>query len=326
MDNNKCMVSVLCTAFNHGPYIREALEGFVNQQTDFEYEILVNDDRSDDDTAAIITEYAERYPKLVRPFIQEKNLYSQGVNIYDAVFYPVARGKYIALCEGDDYWCDPMKLQLQVDFLEAHPEYSGCVHNSTIKYCDGSKPDRPYVPEKGDRDMGFEQVIEGMGVSFHTSSILARREFIMNPPDYRDVAFRHGFTDYAIAIRLSLEGKIRFIERPMSVYRIASNPAAWSSGVNRQYKSLKRFIGGEIAMLRCLMPRLDEEKAALARRVLLEREYELFYITGQVYEMLKPPYDEIHRKKDFKFRLKHRVKCLFPFINRAYRKKMGYGD
>ena len=75
---NKIMVSVVCTAYTHGPYIREALESFVNQNTDFEYEVLVNDDCSTDDTADIIREFAERYPNIIIPFIQEKNLYSQG--------------------------------------------------------------------------------------------------------------------------------------------------------------------------------------------------------------------------------------------------------
>lgn len=323
---NKIMVSVVCTAYNHGPYIREALESFVNQKTDFEYEVLVNDDCSTDDTADIIREFAEKYPERIIPFIQEKNLYSQGINIYNHVFYPVARGKYIALCEGDDYWTDPMKLQLQVDFLESHPEYTACVHNTMIHYCDASQPDRPYVPAEGDRDIPFEQVIQGMGVSYHTSSIIARRENIIDTTDYRDVAYRHGFTDYAIGIRFSLEGKVRFLERFMSVYRVASNPAAWSSGVNNHYRGLKRFVVGEIEMFKTLLPHLDEEKAALVKQVLLEREYELFYITGQVREMTKPPYLEIHRKKDLKFRFKHWLKCNIPFLHRIYRKKMGYGD
>jgi len=323
---NRIMVSVVCTAYNHGAYIREALESFANQQTDFEYEILVNDDCSTDDTADIIRELAEKYHTLIRPFIQEKNLYSQGLNIYNHVLYPAARGKYIAVCEGDDYWTDPMKLQLQVDFLENNPEYSACVHNSMIHYCDASQPDKPYVPVEGDRDIPFERVIQGMGVSYHTSSILARRENIVDSTDYRDVASRHGFTDYPVGIRLSLEGKVRFLERFMSVYRVASNPASWSSGVNSQYRGLKRFIAGEIEMFRTLLPHLDPEKAALVKQVLLEREYENFYITGQVHEMTKPPYLEIHRKKDLKFRFKHWLKCNIPFLNSIYRKKMGYGD
>ena len=95
-----CLVSVLCTAYNHEEYIRDALESIVTQQTDFPFELLVNDDASTDGTAAIIREYAEKYPDIVRPFYQEKNLYSQDIDIYYAVFFPNARGKYVAFCEG----------------------------------------------------------------------------------------------------------------------------------------------------------------------------------------------------------------------------------
>ena len=106
-----CKVSVVCTAYNHEKYLRDALESFVGQETDFPFEVLVNDDASTDGTAAILREYAERYPAIIRPFYQEKNIFSRGGNIYDEVFYPVARGEYIAACEGDDRWTDPHKLQ-----------------------------------------------------------------------------------------------------------------------------------------------------------------------------------------------------------------------
>ncbi len=214
-----CKVTVVCTAYNHEAYLRDALEGFVSQETDFPFEVLVNDDASTDGTAAILREYAARYPDIIRPFYQEKNLYSQGINIYDAVFYPVARGEYIAACEGDDRWTDPHKLQLQVDFLDAHPDYSACVHNTLAHTVGGEEPDRVLFEQGEDRDVPFEQVIRGMSHAFHTSSILARREYIVNPPEFRNVAFRHGFTDYAVGVWLTLNGKVRFLDRCMSVYR-----------------------------------------------------------------------------------------------------------
>ena len=180
----KCKVSVLCTAYNHEKYIRDALEGFVSQKTDFPFEVLVNDDCSSDGTADIIREYAGKYPDIIRPFYQEKNLYSQGgmTHLFASVFYPNARGEYMALCEGDDYWSDPEKLQRQVSFLDAHPDYTACVHNTVLHYCDGSAPDAALRPEgQGDRDVDFNTVVNGPSGSFHTSSILARREYIVDP-------------------------------------------------------------------------------------------------------------------------------------------------
>lgn len=322
-------VSVLCTAYNHEKYIRDALEGFVSQRTDFPFEVLVNDDCSSDGTAAIIREYAEKYPDIIRPFYQEKNLYSQGdmASLFAEVFYPNARGEYIALCEGDDFWTDAEKLQSQVDFLDAHPDYSACVHNTMLHYCGGDKPDAPLRPDgEGDRDVDFYTVVRGAAESFHTSSILARREYIVNPPDFHYTAAAHGFTDYAIGLWLALNGKIRFIDRVMSVYRIASNPAAWSARLGGQYAKLKEFIVGELAMLEKLLLHLNEEQRAAAERVILERQYELYYIEGRVNELVKPPYDEIFRAKPFKYRLNVALKRLFPTLHRLYRRRRGYED
>ena len=321
-----CTVSVLCAVFNHEEFLRGTLDSFLSQKTDFPFEVLVNDDASTDATAAILREYAEKYPEIIRPFYQQENLYSRRKNVYDLVFFPAARGKYIAVCEGDDYWNDPEKLQRQVDWLEGHPEYSACVHNSFGRFSD--QPDRVLFPQEGDRDIPFELVITGMSHAYHTSSILARRENILNPPDYRNVAYEQGyFTDYAIGVRLSLEGKVRFLDRCMSVYRIGSNPSAWSKGVGQEYFKLKRFVSGEIAMLKTLEGHdLTQEQRKATDRVILEREYELLYLEGRVDEMVKPPYDEIHRSMGTGRIVTTQLKRLFPRLHRLYRKRKGYGD
>ena len=326
VDTPACKVSVLCATFNHEDYLRQTLDSFIGQKTDFPFEVLVNDDASTDGTAEILREYAERYTEIIRPFYQKENLYSRRMNVYDLVFFPAARGKYIALCEGDDYWNDPEKLQLQADWLDAHPDYSACVHNSIGKFSE--QPDRVLFAQDGDRDIPFEQVINGMSYAYHTSSILARREFILNPPDYRDVAYEKGyFTDYAIGVRLCLEGKVRFLDRCMSVYRIGSNPSAWSKGVGQEYSKLTRFVSGEIAMLETLKGHeLTPEQKAAVDRVILEREYELLYLQGRVNEMVKPPYDQIHLSMGAGRIVTTQLKRMFPRLHRLYRKNRGYGD
>ena len=128
--NDDVVVSVLCTAYNHEKYIRSALDGFVNQKTNFRYEVLINDDASTDHTAAIIAEYEAKYPDIIKPVYQTENQYSKGVFITKSILFPRSKGKYTAICEGDDYWCDENKLQKQVDFLESHEEYAACVHNT----------------------------------------------------------------------------------------------------------------------------------------------------------------------------------------------------
>jgi glycosyltransferase involved in cell wall biosynthesis len=120
--NEKPLVSIICTVYNHEPFLRQCLDGFVMQKTNFKFEAIVHDDCSTDGSAAIIREYAEKYPDIIKPIYEEENQYSKGT--LDKVINPYLKGKYIALCEGDDYWTDPLKLQKQVDFLETHKDYS----------------------------------------------------------------------------------------------------------------------------------------------------------------------------------------------------------
>ena len=173
MENN-VLVSSCCLTYNHADYLRDTLEGFLMQKVDFPVEILINDDASTDRTAEIVREYEAKYPELIHAFYQPVNLYSQGKDLCLEVLYPQARGKYIALCEGDDYWTEPTKLQRQVDFLETHPEYSACVHNTMLHYCSGNGKDKPLLSHTEDCDDRFEDICNGMAFSFHTSSIVAK--------------------------------------------------------------------------------------------------------------------------------------------------------
>lgn len=118
-------VSISCLTYNHAPFLRRCLDGFLMQQCDFDFEILIHDDASNDGTQEIIKEYQQKYPQIIKPILQTENQWSKGVNgISFRANFPRARGKYIAMCEGDDYWTDPYKLQQQVDFLENNPHFS----------------------------------------------------------------------------------------------------------------------------------------------------------------------------------------------------------
>lgn len=125
---NFVKVSVCCLTYNHAKYLRQALDSMLCQITDFQYEIIVLDDASTDETQKIIKEYCQKYPKLIRSVLQKENQYSKGIAVVNEIFYPLAKGEYIAYCEGDDYWTDPCKLQQQVDFLDSHPKYIACTH------------------------------------------------------------------------------------------------------------------------------------------------------------------------------------------------------
>lgn len=128
---NEVMVSISCITYNHENYIAQAIESFLMQKTDFAYEILIHDDASTDKTAIIIKEYESKYPNLIKPIYQTENQYSKGVKV-DIINLQRAKGKYIAVCEGDDYWIDPYKLQKQVNYMEAHKECTLCFTNGIV--------------------------------------------------------------------------------------------------------------------------------------------------------------------------------------------------
>ena len=116
-DTRPLMVTIQCLTFNHEPYIRQCLDGFVMQKTNFRFEAVVHDDASTDGTAAIVREYAEKYPDIIKPILETENQYSKGDGILGRIMAENRKGKYIAICEGDDYWIDPLKLQKQVYYM-----------------------------------------------------------------------------------------------------------------------------------------------------------------------------------------------------------------
>ena len=172
---DKPLVSICCCAFNHEPYIQRCLDGFVEQRTLFPFEILIHDDASTDKTASIIAAYAQRFPALFKPIYQTENQYSKGNDPCTRILFPMARGKYIAICEGDDYWTDPLKLQKQVDYMEAHPDCSMCFGNAVEHWEDKSRPDRSFSSVESREYLGIDICWNWM---VPTASVLFRKDII----------------------------------------------------------------------------------------------------------------------------------------------------
>ena len=143
---NDIVVSIRCTVYNHGLFLRDCLDGIVSQRTSFRFEAFVHDDASTDGSADIIREYAKQYPDIIIPYFESENQYSKKDGTFDIITYnrKFLRGKYIAICEGDDYWTDSEKLQKQVDYMEAHPDCSLCFGNAKEHWEDGSHVDKPF--------------------------------------------------------------------------------------------------------------------------------------------------------------------------------------
>ena len=319
--SDNIMVSVLCAAYNHEKYIRQALESFVNQKTDFRFEVLVNDDASTDGTADIIRQMAEEYPDIIRATLQTENQHSKKVAITN-MLAEKARGKYIAICEGDDYWSDMDKLQTQVDWMEDHPDYSACVHNTMMLDCI-SGHERPYNERYSeDRDLLFEDVLYGVGKVYHTSATFGRSELFRDLPEFYFISARHRVGDHPRAIWYALNGKIRYMNKCMSVYRCFSTPTAWSNRMKDSDFIENRLIGA-VEMYESLLTIISEDKREAAEKALLKYRWELFQARGEYAQMKKAPYHSIYSAAPLKQRLWISFKQYFPGLYCAYMKAQG---
>lgn len=209
------MVSIVCDVYNHEPYLRDCLEGLVMQKTDFLFEILIHDDASTDKSAEIIREYMNKYPSLFKPIFQKENQYSKGVGIWCEIQFPRARGRYIAVCEGDDYWTDPLKLQKQVDFMEAHPDFSVCFHPVMVL----NQPTGEIAPDTL-KDVPSESTIYELAEYsnyIHTPSVMYRYNPMVTDKFARIGCV--GVGDYLYHILYAEHGKIKKLPDYMAVYR-----------------------------------------------------------------------------------------------------------
>lgn len=224
------MVSVQCLAYNHEKYIRECLEGLVNQKTDFKYEVIVHDDASTDNTVSIIKEYAEKYSEIIKPIFEKENLYKRDQARMRQIITEKLTGKYIAFCECDDYWTACDKLQKQVDFLETHPDYSMCFHSAKKQY-ETNTISWLKCEDVEDRDYSPTEVFVNWIVP--TASILCRREAIENRMKMIG-SNRILNGDITIVLSSAMIGKIRGMHEQMSVYRVQSSGITYDLNARRK--------------------------------------------------------------------------------------------
>jgi len=258
----KTLVSICCICYNQEQYIRQALDGFVMQQTTFPFEVVISDDCSKDDTRKIIAEYKEKYPNVIRDISPEKNKGSMSNWWY---VQDCAKGKYVAICEGDDYWTDPLKLQKQVDFLESHPDFSMCCHaakvlNETTRTVDTAcerMATREYFPKDA-----FPKW------QIPTASIVYRKEPVMSYPIRYTEDFVAG--DVVLILRCMHVGRVWGMEDKMSVYRM--NPGGATSQPETDALHLRMCKHYEALMLN--FPKLD-------------RTYPNLYIASIYYSHIK---------------------------------------
>lgn len=230
MKNNENLVSIQCTVFNQKDHIKKCLDGFVMQKTNFKFEVIVYDDCSTDGTRDIIEEYSNRYPETIKTIFPEHNIAkSEGFYKINQLVYNQMNGKYIAFCEGDDYWTDENKLQIQVDYLENHPELVGCFHKSV----------RKNIVNPEVKDIYFPQAVLKNVKEVYTNKDIQKKYFIETcSVMYRFDKYKEDFIstypqkivngDTYMLNYFSLQGNIGYIDRLMSVKTI-NNLGIWNS-------------------------------------------------------------------------------------------------
>lgn len=221
---NKPLVSISCLTYNHAPFIRRCLDGFMMQKTNFTFEVLIHDDASTDGTADIIREYEKKYPDVFKPIYEEENQYQKGRSGTMVFNFPRALGKYIALCEGDDYWTDPLKLQKQVDILEADESLVACFTDCMMVDKEGNviQEKRYTVKRENAGRYNLREFLEDKNTS--TLSLVFRnihREELLH--NHKKLKNKY-MDDWQLYICLLIYGDMYYMNQVTCAYRV--NPAS----------------------------------------------------------------------------------------------------
>ncbi|HRW73412.1 glycosyltransferase [Ottowia sp.] len=231
--NTRPVVSVLICTYNHRAYLRDCLDNVLAQITDFPVEVIVHDDASSDGTADLVRQYAERFPACVQAVLQSENQLSQGRKPRPLI-RPLARGEFVAMCDGDDFWRDALKLQKQVDWLRAHPEHVLCFHDAFYHDAGGrSLNERNLIPEAR-RDYTARELRELRWGWMLMGTMLHRNIPLDLPPEYALVPNGDAF----FPMLLAAHGGAKYMDdiEPMA-YR-QSPVSRWTSRPLREQRAM----------------------------------------------------------------------------------------
>lgn len=303
-------VSIICITYNQVKYIRECLDSMLMQRTTFPFEILIHDDMSTDGTAQILQDYAEKYPDTVRVMPETENRYSQGNRCIFMLLYPMIRGKYVAMCEGDDYWTDPDKLQKQYDAMEAHPECSMCLHRVQGVREDGT-PNGKAFPQNGFQEgvIASEPFLRAVceSYSFQTSAYFYRSgdlKGLADPvPEFRKTT---PAGDEAYLLYFGQLGPIYYVDAAMSCYRMNS-VGSWSERYRKTNQEKRIHREKMIRMMEQYDQFTDHRFHEICERRIAHFQYTIAVDENDYRTIIQKQYRPWFQKESFKFRLKTRV-------------------
>ena len=306
MKKGEIKVSILCLVYNHEKYLRKCLDSLVNQKTNFNYEILIHDDCSTDNSKEIIERYYKKYPEKINPIYEKENQYSKGVKINKKILIPKIKGKYFCFCEGDDYWIDENKLQKQYDFMEENKDYKLCIHNSIAVDKNGNELHK-INPLLSGGDLECEDFIKNGGAFVSTNSIFSYSYLAKNLPDY----FDYLSVDYVWQIYLSSVGKNYCFKEYMSAYRVESD-GSWTNGMLCNRDKHIQFKKKVIKSLNLINEDTKYKYEKTIKETILNQEFIILELQHDYKSMKKDQYKEIYKSKPLKIRIKYFIGGHFP--------------
>lgn len=307
-------VSVICITYNQAEYIKDAINSFLMQKTNFDYEIIVHDDVSTDQTIQIVKQYESKYPEKIRAIFEEENQYSKGVNISDELF-KIAKGKYLAFCEGDDFWTDQYKLQKQFDYMEQHDDCMAYVHNGwkiekNKSFVYNSKPLSAEA-----KKYGIEDAIRGLGIQTYTNSFFMRAKVFEKRPDFLQYAPTR---DYVMLIECAMYGYIYYSPEKMSAQRVKAN-----SSLSQMWEKNPSLWKAYIDKQMILLDKINEETDYKYARVIeMEKTNQMFSNILERKDNIaleQEPYRTLLRNMSLKRKLQYYSPALFRILSKISR-------
>lgn len=234
---DEIVVSIVCITYNHVGFIAQTLESLINQNLNVKFEILLYDDCSTDGTTKIVKQYANNYPELIKPIINEENKYAQDRHFSWEFCFSKAKGKYIAICEGDDYWTDMNKLEKQLEVMESDPTITLCYSSAFLHFNDDKEHSIKKVGRSfKDIEMFYRNPVPTLTVMFKKESLNGFWELVS--PEKSDWIQ----SDYQVWLWLMNKGKVVYLEQPMAAYRVLNGSASRPVELKSQYKYRKSII------------------------------------------------------------------------------------
>ncbi len=321
-ENNEIIVSVCVLTYNHQKYLTECLDSILGQITDFKYEMIIYDDASTDGTTDIVKNYADKYPDIIIPVLQKENQYSKHGKIpllYQEFIYPKVRGRYVAYCEGDDYWSDRYKLSRQLETLNKNPDCLMCLHytdlvNEKGEHIEGSYPQNTIkegVISQNDFLSGLTD-----GYFFHTTSFFCRIEVIekllKNVPDY----YRESdVDDVPFLLFIGNLGVVYFIDMHMSCYR-RNSLGSWTEQQKDNKERIIQHKKRMIHMYEMYDDFSDHKYASIVQHWIHNEEFMILEISHDFKKMIKPEYKEFLVNRSLRFKIKVYLAALLGIIKR----------